>query len=172
MQSASYTRRERLVPRTRERFASPNRPHTRRRPRSRIDAMTWSRFCGQISRTAFVPEGRNDGSLAVYCLECVQERNRPVGYGVIGSGKLSITLSGERASRLTLRPSLRDGSFVKPIPGSKLPGYLHSVPSGQQNSPTHVHIFDSRSVDRIGSTSLSRTRTTKCVSASALFIKS
>ena len=34
---------------------------------------------------AFVPEGLNEGSLAVYCLGCVQETNRPVGYGVIGS---------------------------------------------------------------------------------------
>jgi hypothetical protein len=33
----------------------------------------------------FVPEGRRDGSLAIYCQGFVQERNRPVGYGVIGS---------------------------------------------------------------------------------------
>jgi hypothetical protein len=32
-----------------------------------------------------VPKGRDDSSLAVYCLECVQEKNRPVGNGVIGS---------------------------------------------------------------------------------------
>ena len=33
----------------------------------------------------FVPEGRNDSSLAVYCQEYVQERNRPAGNGVIGA---------------------------------------------------------------------------------------
>jgi len=38
--------------------------------------------------------------------------------------------------------TLRDGSFVEPIPGNKLPGYLHLVPSGQQTSPTPVHIFE------------------------------
>ena len=31
----------------------------------------------------------------------VSKKETPVGYGVIGLGKLSITLSGERASRLT-----------------------------------------------------------------------
>ena len=44
-------------------------------------------------RAVFVPKVRRDGSdstelaevLTVYCLECVQERTRPVGYGLIGS---------------------------------------------------------------------------------------
>ena len=31
--------------------------------------------------------------------------------------------------------TLRDGSFLKRIPGNKLPGYVHLVPSGQQTSP-------------------------------------
>jgi len=35
------------------------------------------------SRKAFVPEGPNDSSLAVYCQECVRIAIRPVGYGVI-----------------------------------------------------------------------------------------
>jgi hypothetical protein len=32
----------------------------------------------------FVPEGPDDGSQAIYCLEQVQSRIRPVGYGMIG----------------------------------------------------------------------------------------
>jgi hypothetical protein len=40
VQSASCMRPERLVPWTRERVVGPNRPRTRRRPRSRIDAMS------------------------------------------------------------------------------------------------------------------------------------
>ena len=32
----------------------------------------------------FVPKGQSKSSLAVYCLEWVRERNRPVGHGVIG----------------------------------------------------------------------------------------
>jgi hypothetical protein len=38
-----------------------------------------------VSGSAFVLEGRNDSSLAVYCQERVQVMIRPVGYGVIGS---------------------------------------------------------------------------------------
>jgi hypothetical protein len=34
--------------------------------------------------------------------------------------------------------SLRDGSFSCGIPGSKLPGYYHSVPTGQK-PPDTVH---------------------------------
>ena len=47
--------------------------------------VTWCRFCGQLAGSAFVPEGRSDSSLAVYCQEYVEERTRPVGYGMIGA---------------------------------------------------------------------------------------
>ena len=49
------------------------------------ESVMWRRFCGQVSGMDFVPEGPVDSSLAVYCLECVQKRNRPVGNGAIGS---------------------------------------------------------------------------------------
>jgi hypothetical protein len=61
----------------------------------------WSRFCGHLSNSIFVPKGRRDSSLAVYCLEYVQERNRPVGNGLIGRKERYAILSGERASRTT-----------------------------------------------------------------------
>ena len=60
----------------------------------------WRRFRGQVSGRGFVPQGRRNGSLAIYCLECVQE-NRPVGIGVIGWEGTFRTLSGEHASRPT-----------------------------------------------------------------------
>jgi hypothetical protein len=41
-------------------------------------------------------------------------------------------------------PSLRDGSFSCDIPGSKLPGYYHLVPAGQ-NLRRPVHKIDSTS---------------------------
>jgi len=36
----------------------------------------------RFSGRAFVAEGRNDISLAIYCQECVQDRARPVGNGL------------------------------------------------------------------------------------------
>src|SRR5215469_2268895 len=58
--------------------ASLNRPRTRRRPRPRVGRVGWRRFCGQVSGEVFVPKGRNDSSLAVYCLGCGKKPNRPV----------------------------------------------------------------------------------------------
>ena len=43
----------------------------------------WSRKCGQQLLTVCCPEGTNEGSQAIYCLEHVQSRIRPVGHGVI-----------------------------------------------------------------------------------------
>jgi len=43
--------------------------------------IAWSR-----SNQESVPEGLNDRSQAIYCLEQVQLRIRPVGDGMIGSG--------------------------------------------------------------------------------------
>jgi len=57
--------------------ASLNRPRTRR-PRPRVGRVGWRRFCGQVSGEVFVPKGRNDSSLAVYCLGCGKKPNRPV----------------------------------------------------------------------------------------------
>jgi hypothetical protein len=35
------------------------------------------------------PEGLNDRSQAIYCLVSVEDGNRPVGHGMIGSGRLA-----------------------------------------------------------------------------------
>ena len=37
----------------------------------------------------FVPEGLNEGSQAVYCLECAHNKARPVGYGLIDNSEIS-----------------------------------------------------------------------------------
>ena len=78
----------------------------------------------------FVPEGPNEGSQAIYCLEQVQSRVRPVGHGLSlthGSFVVQIvTYLSDQSYR-----SLRDGSLFARISGNELPGYLHSVPPGQ-----------------------------------------
>ena len=43
----------------------------------------------------FVPEGLNDRSQAIYCLEPVQNRSRPVGCGVIRSRTSWRAVAGE-----------------------------------------------------------------------------
>ena len=71
------------------------RPRRRRpRPRIRPRGVIWRRICGQVLRV-FVPEGRNDRSQAIYCLECATQRTRPVGNGVIGSPGRFSTMGGE-----------------------------------------------------------------------------
>ena len=48
-----------------------------------------------------------------------------------------------------LTPSLRDGHlFWGHIPGNKLPGYLHLVPSGQKNSRTPVRKIEATPLRR------------------------
>ena len=44
-----------------------------------------------------------------------------------------------------LRPYPTGRVALQSIPGNKLPGYHHLVPSGQQTGQTRVHIFDSTS---------------------------
>jgi len=36
----------------------------------------------------FVPEGLNDRSQAIYCLDCAHEAIRPVGYGLIAEPQM------------------------------------------------------------------------------------
>jgi hypothetical protein len=92
--------------------------------------------CRTLSRRAlpgFVPEGLNDRSQAIYCLVTVQKGNRPVGHGMIGSNRRA-TIRTINQPWVRIRPSLRDGFSIESVPGNKLPGCDHSVPSGQ--SPT------------------------------------
>ena len=82
-------------------------------------SMMWSRKCVQELEWSVVPEGPNDSSLAVYCQEWVQERNRPVGYGVTGSEGTLYHLERITREQTNSDRTLRDGSLVKPIPGNK-----------------------------------------------------
>jgi hypothetical protein len=79
-----------------------------------------------------VPKGRNDSSLAVYCLECDQRTTRPLGHGLSWSAGVFYP---RKVAERSLRPNhIRrggDGSFLGHIPGSKLPRYYHLVPPGQ-----------------------------------------
>src|SRR5215469_5029879 len=101
----------------------------------------WSRFCGLVSRVAFVPKGPGEGSLAIYCQECVLKKIRPVGYGMSRSAG-GFTAQGRRTFLPTPIIPFPSGTvrfFLDP-PGNKLPGYLHLVPSGQ-TPQAPVHIF-------------------------------
>ncbi len=51
---------------------------------ARLGCSVWRRIRGQALRV-FVPEGRNDRSQAIYCLECATQRTRPVGNGMTKS---------------------------------------------------------------------------------------
>jgi hypothetical protein len=44
-----------------------------------------------------------------------------------------------------ITPYLRHGWFIGRVPGNKLPGYLHSVPSGQMILAL-VHVFEATSI--------------------------
>jgi len=103
----------------------------------------WSRKCGHASDEFVVPKGLNEGSLAIYCQECVQQTTRPVGHGLSWSTR-AFTAQGDRTFRPTQsHHTLRDGSFLGHIPGSKLPGYYHSVPPGQKPFVTPIRKIDS-----------------------------
>jgi hypothetical protein len=94
----------------------------------------------------FVPaDGLNDRSQAIYCLVSVEDGNRPVGHGMIGSGRLarSGTINRPRGRDQTVPPgrvaslhtsqamnclamvilSLQDGSFPAHNPVNKLSRY-------------------------------------------------
>jgi hypothetical protein len=88
----------------------------------------------------FVPQGLNDRSdstelaevQAIYCLEPGQHRSRPVGDGVIGYPRL--ISRPDRNTPIGPNHTVPYGtvSVFAPIPGNKLPGYLHSIPTGQK----------------------------------------
>jgi hypothetical protein len=92
----------------------------------------------------FVPEELNDRSQAIYCLGCVTNGARPVGYGVIGNSPLVKHSSSGKASTCTdhtvptgrvgllrvfqamnclatIVPSLRDNLPWLPDPRKRLP---------------------------------------------------
>ena len=58
------------------------------------------------------------------------KKARPVRDGLIKSGHTQRSCAMNQTAR-RIMPSLRDGSVFFAFPGSKLPGYDHSVPTGQ-----------------------------------------
>ena len=77
-----------------------------------------------------VPEGRNDGSLAVYCQGQARKKDRPVGYGMMsGAGHCSPANTLRRAGRpITPCPTGRASRYR--ISRHFMPGYHHPVPTG------------------------------------------
>jgi hypothetical protein len=82
----------------------------------------------------FVPEGLDDRSQAIYCLEHVQLRIRPVGYGVIRSDWRA-TITASKQPLVRIRPCPTGRIPFCSLPGNKLPGYDHLVPPGQSPTP-------------------------------------
>src|SRR5258707_9618144 len=88
-------------------------------------------FVSHRDNSPVVPEGPNDRSQAIYCLEQVQSKIRPVGHGLILTHGWLVVLIAARLSD-PITPSLPDGSLFERIPCNTLPGYDHSVPPGQR----------------------------------------
>jgi hypothetical protein len=90
-------------------------------------------------REVFVPKGLDEGSPAIYCLGCVQKKvTVPEGRCEPRYPMYWLPEVEERPVDPII-PSLRDGSPFGTVPGNKLPGYHHSIPSGQQTATTCPH---------------------------------
>ncbi len=95
---------------------------------------SWSRACACASHKdagVFVPEGPDDRSQAIYCLESRSKRDPSRGDGVIGSDRrATIGTTNQPWVRIRLCPTGRIFDWTRS--GNKLPGYYHSVPPGQR----------------------------------------
>ena len=90
----------------------------------------------------FVPEGLDEGSQAVHCLECIHKKCRTVGHGLSWSTD-GFAIQVENVPSHPIIPFPTGRVRFLPSPGSKLPGYDHLVPSGQNAFPRPVHKIDS-----------------------------
>ena len=81
-------------------------------------------------RAVRVPEGQNERSLAIYCQEYSEEPARPARDGMIPSVDRVVPFASGKLIRVTdqIVPTGRVRFWR--FPGSKLPGYDHSVPTG------------------------------------------
>jgi len=86
-----------------------------------------------MRNVTFVPEGRNDGSQAIYCLVCVPRPNpsRRERFDFAAPGSAT-SQSKKDASSQPITPYPTGRFFFERIPGSKLPGYHRPVPTGQE----------------------------------------
>jgi hypothetical protein len=103
------------------------------------------------------PEGTNDGSQAIYCLERNQSRIRPVGHGLIPTPSRLIVLVVARLSDPTHTVPYGTVPVFARIPGNKLPGHFHNVPTGQRHL-TPVHEFGATSPGVADSRTRTRTK--------------
>jgi hypothetical protein len=131
-------------------FGSPLQPATRMRfgfpailPYSNTPLM-WLRKCGQVL-TVCCPEGTNDRSQAIYCLETrsIEDPSRRARSDPY-SGLINRPHGGAPVGPNHTVPYGTVRVFA-PIPGNKLPGYFHNVPTGQRHL-THVHEFGATSL--------------------------
>jgi hypothetical protein len=104
----------------------------------------WSRKCGQLL-TVYCPEGTNDGSQAIYCLETrpIENPSRRARSGPY-PGLINRHNGGTPFGSNHTVPYGTVTVFA-PIPGNKLPGYFHNVPTGQRHL-TPVHEFGATSI--------------------------
>jgi hypothetical protein len=126
-----------------------NRPRRRPRPRPRRFRVMWSRTRGQVltvccpegtrdslsrrDSRAFVPEGLNDRSQAIYCLERVQ-KGAPSRRDGMSRPTRCIYAQGIRTSRRPIIPFPTGRNLFFVATRHFVPGYLRLVPQGQ--SPT------------------------------------
>ena len=116
-----------------------------------VESKMWTEVMVVLSR-----RGIDEGSQAIYCLECVKKRTRPVGYGLSWSSGV-FTTQARRNSLLPNHTVPYGTARLFASPGSKLPGYLHLVPTGRESlAPVGSSDFTSR----ISSTSTSRSTST------------
>jgi hypothetical protein len=120
----------------------PQRSRQRSSSTPKLHPLMWLRKYGQ---RVCCPEGTNDGSQAIHCLERDQSRIRPVGHGLIPTlGGLIVLMVARLSDPIIPYPTGRF-PFFAPIPGNKLPGYFRNVPTGQRLL-TPVHEFEATSL--------------------------
>jgi hypothetical protein len=79
---------------------------------------------------------------AIYCLEQVQSKIRPVGHGLILTHGWLVVLIVARLSD-PITPSLRDRSFLNGFQPRKL-AYDHSVPTGRGRAGARPYRYSDR----------------------------
>src|SRR5215469_2164610 len=110
-------------------------------------------------RKSFCPEGT---TLMVawqfIARDAHNKTTRPVGHGLSWSTRPFAAYGSRSFPPTQSHRTLRDGSFLASVPGSKLPGYLHYVPSGQNSSSTLVRKIEATPRGASPPTSLSYLR--------------
>jgi hypothetical protein len=106
--------------------------------------LIWLRKCGRVL-TVCCPEGTNERSQAIYCLEThsIEDPSRRARSDPY-SGLINRPHGGAPVGPNHTVPYGTVPVFA-PKPGNKLPGYFHNVPTGQRHL-TPVHEFGATSL--------------------------